>query len=132
MKSCRFAARSIAAALIVLFMATGVSAQSTGLISGTVTDTSGGVLPGVTVTVANVNTATVGQIQGPHFYRWDLSLRKNFRVSHYRAEFRADAFNALNRVNYNNPVLSVTSADFGTIGSAKTPREFQFSLRFEF
>ena len=24
--------------------------------------------------------ATVGQVQGPHFYRWDLSLRKNIRV----------------------------------------------------
>ena len=76
--------------------------------------------------------ATVGQVQGPHFYRWDLSLRKNIRVSHYRVEFRGDAFNALNRVNFNNPQMSATASDFGSITSAKTPREFQFSLRFEF
>lgn len=76
--------------------------------------------------------ATVGQIQGPHFYRWDLSLRKAFRVSHYRGEFRADAFNAFNRVNYNNPNTVVTNSAFGTISSAKTPREFQFGFKFEF
>ena len=76
--------------------------------------------------------ATVGQIRGPHFYRWDLALRKNFRVSHYRLEFRADAFNVFNRVNYNNPQTVVTNSNFGTITTAKTPREFQFGLRFEF
>ena len=76
--------------------------------------------------------AAVGQVEGPHFYRWDLALRKNFRVSHYRLEFRGDAFNVFNRVNYQNPQLVVTNTNFGTITSAKTPREFQFSLRFEF
>jgi hypothetical protein len=76
--------------------------------------------------------ATVGQVQGPHFYRWDLSLRKNFRVSHYSAQVRLESFNVFNRVNYNNPQLVVTNSNFGTITSAKTPREMQFSLRFEF
>jgi Carboxypeptidase regulatory-like domain len=82
--------------------------------------------------------ATVGQVEGPHFYRWDLSLRKNFRfvvpgtARSSKVEFRADAFNAFNRVNFNNPSTTVTAGGFGTINSAKTPREFQFSLRFEF
>jgi hypothetical protein len=77
--------------------------------------------------------ATVGQVQGPHFYRWDLSLRKKFFVlGQKNVEFRADAFNAFNRVNYNNPQTVVTNANFGTITTAKTPRELQFSLRFEF
>jgi carboxypeptidase family protein len=77
--------------------------------------------------------ATVGQIQGPHFYRWDLSLRKNFRLGgSTRLEARADAFNALNRVNFNNPNTTVTAGGFGTVTGAKTPREFQFSLRFQF
>ena len=77
--------------------------------------------------------ATVGQVEGPHFYRWDLSLRKRFalpRNSH--VELRADAFNALNRVNYNNPAIVVTNSTFGTISTAKTPRELQFSLRYQF
>jgi len=77
-------------------------------------------------------TATVGQIQGPHFNRWDLSLRKNFRIAHTKVEFRADAFNAFNRVNFNNPNTNFSAGGFGTITGAKTPREFQFSLRFQF
>ena len=80
--------------------------------------------------------ATVGQIQGPHFYRWDVSMRKKFALPRgSKVEARADAFNAFNRVNYNNPTgngLVVTSTSFGTITTAKTPRELQFSLRFEF
>jgi len=80
--------------------------------------------------------AKVGQVEGPHFYRWDLSLRKRFIIVPGKTfEFRADAFNAFNRVNFNAPggnSLVVGNSAFGTITSAKTPREFQFSLRFEF
>jgi len=77
--------------------------------------------------------AGVGPIQGPHFYRWDLSARKRFTIVQGKTvEFRLDAFNALNRINYNNPQLNSSNADFGTITTAKTPRELQFGLRFEF
>jgi hypothetical protein len=76
--------------------------------------------------------ATVGQVQGPHFFRPDLSLRKRFRIGGTNTEIKLDATNAFNRVNYNNPQLTVTNADFGTITSAKTPRELQFLLRVEF
>jgi len=77
--------------------------------------------------------ATVGQVQGPHFYRWDLSLRKKFQLAGgSNLEFRAETFNAFNRVNFNNPNVTATSTAFGTISSAKTPRELQFSLRVEF
>jgi hypothetical protein len=78
----------------------------------------------------------VGMVEGPHFYRWDLSLRKKFTlVGGSNLEFRADAFNAFNRVNFNNPPtnsLNVSNSSFGTLTTAKTPRELQFSLRFEF
>ena len=80
--------------------------------------------------------ATVGQVQGPHFYRWDLSLRKKFALPRgTHMELRVDSFNAFNRVNFNNPgtnQLTVTNSSFGTIPSAKTPREFQFGVRFDF
>jgi hypothetical protein len=72
-------------------------------------------------------------IEGPSFYRWDLSLRKNFRTTKSsRVELRADAFNAFNHVNFGNPSLTVTNSNFGQISAAKTPRELQFSLRFSF
>ena len=77
--------------------------------------------------------SSVGMVQGPHFFRPDLSLRKKFATpGGSNVEVRADAFNAFNRVNFNNPQTVVTNTNFGTITSAKTPRELQFSLRFEF
>jgi hypothetical protein len=77
--------------------------------------------------------AKVGQVEGPHFYRWDLTLRKKFRIASTKdIEFKAEAFNALNRVNFNNPNTNLSAGGFGTITGAKTPREFQFSLRFQF
>ena len=76
--------------------------------------------------------SAVGMVQGPHFFRPDLSLRKRFRVAGTSTEVKIDATNAFNRVNFNNPSTTVTNADFGTISTAKTPRELQFLLRFEF
>jgi hypothetical protein len=53
----RVIARAVLAALCILVTTALVGAQTnTGQISGTVKDTSGGILPGVTVTVTNVNT----------------------------------------------------------------------------
>ena len=51
------AARAVVCALCSLVLAAAAAAQTnTGQIAGTVKDTSGGVLPGVTVTITNVNT----------------------------------------------------------------------------
>ena len=45
-------------------------------------------------------TATVGQILGPSFYQWDLSMRKNFRFGgHYVVSPIFDVFNLFNRLN---------------------------------
>jgi len=43
--------------------------------------------------------------------------------------FGIDAFNVLNRVNYNNPVGNLSSPFFGQPISAQAPRRIQFSLR---
>src|SRR5215212_7571678 len=56
MQSIRIGAFAVLAALCLLVTAAAAAAQSTGQMSGTIKDTSGGVLPGVTVTVTNVNT----------------------------------------------------------------------------
>ncbi len=78
-------------------------------------------------------TATVGQIQGPSFSQWDLSLRKNFRITE-RLQITPifDVFNLFNRVNFGNPNTDVSSGSYGTIGSAQPPRQFQFGARIEF
>jgi hypothetical protein len=77
--------------------------------------------------------ATVGQIQGPHWRQADVSLRKRFHLSSTsNIEVRADVFNVFNTLNLNNPNVVTTSAEYGTINSARIPRQSQFSLRFQF
>jgi hypothetical protein len=78
-------------------------------------------------------TATVGQIEGPSFYQWDLSLRKNFRIND-RFQFTPifDVFNVFNRVNFGAPETNVSSGSYGTISTAQPPRQFQMGVRLEF
>jgi hypothetical protein len=77
--------------------------------------------------------ATVGMIQGPHWRQADVSLRKRFRFSSTKnLEFRAEVFNVLNTLNLNNPNVQTNDAAYGTISSARIPRQSQFSLRFQF
>ena len=61
----------------------------------------------------------------------DLSLFKHFSVSgKLRLQARIEAFNALNRVQFGSPNLSVTSGSFGVVSSqANTPRQLQFGLK---
>jgi hypothetical protein len=77
--------------------------------------------------------ASIGIIEGPHWHQWDLSMRKNFALpGTVKLEFRADVFNVFDRVNFNNPNTTVTSAEFGTITTARIPRQTQLSFRLQF
>jgi hypothetical protein len=62
---------------------------------------------------------------------FDLSLFKNFAVrSGVVAQFRFEALNAFNRVQFSAPNTSVTSSSFGVItGQANAPRQLQFGLK---
>ncbi|MEO8520835.1 MAG: TonB-dependent receptor [Acidobacteriota bacterium] len=77
--------------------------------------------------------AGVGQVEGPAFYQWDLSVRKNFRFGgRYSLAPQFDIFNVFNRVNFNNPNVSVTSGAYGTINSANPSRQMQLGIRLDF
>jgi hypothetical protein len=77
--------------------------------------------------------APIGLIEGPHWYQWDLSGRKNFNLpGRATLQFRADVFNVFNRLNLNNPNVTVTAAEFGRIASARIPRQTQLSFRLSF
>ena len=41
-------------------------------------------------------------------------------------------FNVFNRVNLNNPNVTVTGAEFGRINAARIPRQTQLSFRLAF
>jgi len=67
-----------------------------------------------------------------------LSAFKNFRLAErQQLEFRAEAFNALNRVNYTNPNVSFspnrqgvnTNALFGRVTNSLAARRIQLGLR---
>jgi hypothetical protein len=72
---------------------------------------------------------------GPGYADLDLSLFKAFPIPYserHKVEFRAEFFNALNRVNLGNPNTTFTSSIFGHITSANDPRILQFGLRYSF
>ena len=62
---------------------------------------------------------------------FDLSLFKNFEFPrNVTAQFRIEALNAFNRVQFSAPNTSVTSSSFGVIsGQANAPRQLQFGLK---
>jgi hypothetical protein len=76
---------------------------------------------------------TIGMVEGPHLVQWDVAFSKVQRLKgSMRVTVRADVFNVFNRVNFNNPNTTVTSAEYGRISGARIPRQTQLSLRFEF
>ena len=78
---------------------------------------------------------TRGIVRGPEFFNLDLSISKTFLLKEsHRVQFRAEAFNALNKVNFNSPnSLSLANpSTFGQLTSSQDPRVMQFALRYEF
>jgi hypothetical protein len=72
-----------------------------------------------------------GILRGPHLNDTDFSLLKDFSFTErYRLQFRAEAFNMLNQVNFNNPNVKVSSGSFGKITSAGPSRVMQLALKF--
>ncbi len=79
---------------------------------------------------------------GPGLANWDLSLFKDFTVKErFHGQFRAEALNAFNTPNFNNPYMQFTgvksngqaAGNFGRILSqANLPRELQLGIRLYF
>ncbi|MGH9351017.1 MAG: hypothetical protein ACRD2G_02470, partial [Terriglobia bacterium] len=72
-------------------------------------------------------------LDGPGNVTLNLAFDKTFVISeNYRLQFRWEAFNATNHLNYDLPVDSANKSTAGEISSAKPAREMQFALRFQF
>jgi hypothetical protein len=72
-------------------------------------------------------------VVGPGLANLDLSLQKKWSLRENRAlEFRVDAFNALNRPNFNLPGRIFGAANFGVVTSAQDARELQFAVKWAF
>lgn len=72
-------------------------------------------------------------LEGPARHILDLGLSKNFEVvPGKRLQIRWEMFNALNKVNYNNPGTTFGTANFGRILAAQPARTMQLGVKFVF
>ena len=98
--------------------------------------TNGFTAPGLD-TIGNVRRNSVF---GPHFFNGDMSISKNLTFhERYVAQFRMDAFNAFNHINFGSPNGNIetggniTGGPFPAgLGGTTNPRQLQFTLHFQF
>lgn len=75
-------------------------------------------------------TAGRNSLRGPRYFNTDLALLKDTRVTERTSlQFRAEAFNVFNNVNFNSPNTNRSAAQFGRITSAQDPRIMQLALK---
>ncbi|MBL8242106.1 MAG: TonB-dependent receptor [Bryobacterales bacterium] len=82
-------------------------------------------------TLGNMGPLVAG-LRGHHINNLDASIFKQFAITEkVRLQFRAEAFNSLNRVRFGNPNTTVTAgANFGRITTqSNDPRQMQFGLK---
>ncbi len=92
--------------------------------------------------VKNVQPVTAVGVQGnssvqsvyaPGSADWDLAGDKTWKIANrFGLTFRADIFNAFNRVNFNGLDTGVNDTRFGYVQGAGPAREIQLSLRVDF
>lgn len=75
----------------------------------------------------------IGLLEGPGAFQLNTSLSKNFYLTEQKFfQFRWEAYNLTNRVNYNNPNSTFTDGNFGRITVAQPARYMQVALKFIF
>jgi Carboxypeptidase regulatory-like domain len=92
------------------------------------------------------DTGTRNPVHGPSFTNLDMAVSKNFRMpwsEHHTVQFRWEAFNVFNHVNFavpgdpnvltNSNNILLNPSGFGVITqTAGSARQMQFSLRYDF
>ena len=87
----------------------------------------------ITSATLRPGNANPGLIRGPGNVTVNLSITKGFRFTQtVRLDVRLDAFNAFNRINYNNPNTNITSPDFGRLLTSQPARTAQLGARLSF
>jgi hypothetical protein len=79
-----------------------------------------------------LGSASRNPVRGPGYRNIDLAVARRIPTGRTSLELRAEAFNLLNRSNFNNPAAVAGAANFGTITSALDPRVVQFSVKWLF
>ena len=72
-------------------------------------------------------------IIGPGSWNIDMAIDRRFMLKETLGfELRGDFFNIINHANWNNPTVSITSAQFGQITTFGSPRIIQVAAKFLF
>jgi hypothetical protein len=73
-------------------------------------------------------------VRGDAMYTLDMAIEKTFplRSEVRRLEFRAEAFNALNKTNFLAPASVISNSNFGTITGTFPARQIQFAVKLMF
>ncbi len=80
-----------------------------------------------------LGTSVRNSVRGPGSKNIDLALSRNISISNMKnVEVRVEAFNALNWFQWGQPSTARSSATFGQITSAGSPRVIQFALKYAF
>jgi hypothetical protein len=89
--------------------------------------------------VALGNTSSYGNIsrnklRSYAYYNTDLGLHKAFDLwrESTKLDFRAEAFNVLNQVNYQAPDGNISNGSYGTITTAYPARQLQLAAKLIF
>ena len=69
-------------------------------------------------------------VRGPNYMTFDMAASKNFALGgQTRLQFRFEAFNLFNRVNFTAPAANRSSSTFGTITSTYDARQLQLGVK---
>jgi hypothetical protein len=72
-------------------------------------------------------------LRGPALITTDVTIEKSVPVTgRVKLDLRVEAYNVLNRVNYNVPGVALGAPDFGVITSARPARTVQLGVRLSF
>jgi hypothetical protein len=72
-------------------------------------------------------------LRGPGIATTDVTLEKSVGLGGAtRFDVRVEAYNVLNRANFNIPGSTLGAADFGVISSARSARTVQLGARLSF
>lgn len=74
-----------------------------------------------------------GVIYGPGYQKWDLTVGKRFKLTEaMNLQFRAEAYNVFNHVNFLGLSTAFGSSTFGQVTSTRDPRLIQFALKLNY
>ncbi len=86
--------------------------------------------------IPRTNPYTYDGLVGPGTAQTDMTLSKSFRLTErFKFEIRAEAYNAFNQINWNNPILDQTNVNFGKVIDRRPGyigREIQYGFKLSF